>query len=88
MDLQSKIILMFTGMGGAAGAISAVLQNSWLALLIVLALFYAAYKFAPEILKFQSSEFPPMERLKKGFVPLFLTWLIVWVMVYTVFMAR
>jgi hypothetical protein len=86
MNLHTKVVLLFAGMGGAAGVISAFV-HSLLALFLAFVFFYLVYKQAPRMLKFQPSEFPPIERVKKGFFPHFIAWLIVWIMVYTLFVV-
>lgn len=86
--MDSKVVLTFVGSGGVAGAISAVLANGWLAILVVLGLFYLVYKMAPKYLKIDSKSFPSMDVLKTGIWPHFIMWLVVWVMVYTVAFVR
>jgi hypothetical protein len=83
VDLHSKIVLLFTGAGGLAGVISAFLPSGWLALGLAFLFFYLVYKRAPQLLKFQPSEFPPVRVAKTGFFPLFIMWFIAWVAVYT-----
>lgn len=88
MDLDSKIVLTFMGAGSLAGVISAILANGWLALLVVLGLFYLVYRFVPQYLKINPSVFPKMDVLKTGFWPHFIMWLIVWIAVYSVAFIR
>lgn len=84
LDLDSKIVLVFMGAGSLAGIASALLANGWLALLVVLGLFYLVYRLAPQYLKIDLKTFSRMDVLKTGFWPHFIMWLIVWVVVYSV----
>jgi hypothetical protein len=87
MDLHARVVLLFAGAGGVAGAISAPLKNAWAALFLAFIFFYLVYKRASRILKFSPAEYPPVRVAKTGFFPLFIVWLIVWVMVYTLFVV-
>jgi len=46
MEVLSKISLLFMGLGIVAGAISGLISNSGIALLIAIALFYVSYRIA------------------------------------------
>ncbi len=88
LDLRAKVVMLFSAAGAAAGAASALLGNSLLALVLAFIALLFTVKKSPDILNFQPSQFREMERLKAGFFPLFTMWLIVWILIYSLFITR
>jgi len=95
MELVAKITLLFAGWGAIAGVLSGSLQGlptgqgSFLLLAIFLLLFYAAYRLAPNILKFIPDEFPGgrwtgLIALKRGFLGFLIMWLVLWILTYNI----
>lgn len=82
MDVRARVVALFIGAGGLAGILSGVVRNGWAAAFLAFLFFYLAYRLAPRILRFQTSEFPPKKVVGKGFFPHFTVWLIVWIAVY------
>lgn len=87
LNTNAKIVLLFAGAGAAVGAVSAFL-HSLLALGFAFLVFVVLiYNLAPKILKLGLKEYPPIKLFKTGFLPLFVIWLIGWIMVYSTFVA-
>ncbi|MFN4132905.1 MAG: hypothetical protein ACK4GQ_00830 [Candidatus Hadarchaeales archaeon] len=83
MDIQGKVVTLFIGAGGIAGILSGIVQNGWAAGGLALLIFYLTYRSVSKILRFQPSEFPPRKIATTGFFPHFITWLILWIAVYS-----
>ncbi|MEW6592747.1 MAG: hypothetical protein AB1305_03595 [Candidatus Hadarchaeota archaeon] len=88
LDTQTKVVLMFTAAGSAAGAISGVLASSLLAAGVALLFFYLVFRLAPQYLQINPAEFPKKKLVMTGFSAHFVMWLIVWVLVYALKLGR
>ena len=96
MEVVGKITLMFAAIGAIAGAIFAPLVvyvdfpgwplGFFAGLILFFAIFYVTLRLAPTVLKISPAEFPGGKRkiVAAGFLPFFITWLILWIMVYTI----
>jgi hypothetical protein len=91
MELAGKLYALFAVTGAVAGLISTFVPDPKYALLIAIILFYFSYKIIPpHALKVKHSDWPGGKRniATSGFFPFFLMWLIVWILLYTVFLLE
>lgn len=80
---HQRVVLLFTGVGVLIGIVSAFIPNGLVAFFLMLIAYYITYRQSYQILKLQPSEIPKGEILKSGFFPIFVSWLVVWIWVYT-----
>ncbi len=101
MEATAKLVIFFAVTGAIAGCISGIISGAnvtlgLLALLLALFLFYVSYKlvthhkFKNVVLKISNGGIPGGTKkiIMTGFLPHFIMWLIVWVMVYTLLVVK
>ena len=86
LDAEVKVVLLYTLVAIVLGAINGFMQpDPILGLIIAVMFFYMTYRIVPMVIDVEDSsfEYSAKNTLKKGAIPFWFIWLVVWTLVNT-----